>query len=137
MIQIDVTMSPTKTHLENTQDLKLNWVNENFHDVFSFFENCVDQDLVLNVFDEVEDGENEITIYYSVSMENAQAFEQKFQDLSADFSIRKFWNKLGFETSISMKEIEFEPTGYSQKLGSLVDKELKTIWALEFEARYT
>ena len=136
MIQIDVTMSPTKTHSEDVLALQIDWVNKNFHSVFSFFENCVDQDLVLNFIDKTQDGETDVTIYYSVSLENAQAFEQKFQDLSSEFSMRKMWNELGFETSISMTEIEFNPTGYSQKLGSLVDNELKTIWGIDFPSSY-
>jgi hypothetical protein len=136
MIQIDATMSPTKTHLEDVLTLQIDWVNENFHSVFSFFKNCVDQDLVLNFIDKAQDGETDVTVYYSVSLENAQTFEQKFQDLSSEFSMRKMWNELGFETSISMKEIEFDPTGYSEKLGSLVDDEVKTIWGIDFPASY-
>jgi hypothetical protein len=136
MIQIDVIMSPIKTHSEDALNLQINWVNEHFHDVFSFFESCVDQDLVLNFIDKAQDGETDVTVYYSVSLENARTFEQKFQDLSSEFSMRKMWNEIGFETSISMKEIEFDPTGYSRKLGSLVDNELKTIWGIDFPASY-
>jgi hypothetical protein len=137
MIAIDVNMSPTKEHSDDILSLQLSWVNDHFHDIFSFFENCVDQGLVLNFIDKGIDGATDITTYYSISLENAQKFETKFQDLSADFSMRKLWNEAGFDTSISMKEIEFDPKETSQSLGVLVDKEIKTIWGIDFPASYS
>ena len=137
MIQIDVNMSPTKEHSSDILSLQLSWVNDHFHAIFAFFESCIDQGLILNFIDKARDGATDITTYYSISLENAQKFETKFQDLSADFSMRKLWNEAGFDTSISMKEIEFDPKETSQNLGVLVDKEIKTIWGIDFPASYS
>jgi hypothetical protein len=134
MIQIDVAMVSTKEHPDDRMSLQLSWVNDHFHDIFAFFENCVEQGLVINFIDKAIDGATDITTYYSISLENARQFEAKFQDLSADFSMRKLWNEAGFDTSVAMKEIDFNPTGASQNLGSLIDKEVKTIWGIDFPA---
>jgi hypothetical protein len=85
----------------------------------------------------VQDGYLDITSYYAISMENAQAFEQKFQDLSAEFSMRKFWNQSGFETTISMKEIDFnyveDPT-HPEALAKnqIVNTDASEIWGIKF-----
>jgi hypothetical protein len=138
MIAIDVSMIPTKDHADtDILTLQLHWVDNHFHDVYAFFKNCVDQGAILNFVDKATDGETDITIYYSTSLENAQQFESKFQDLSAEFSMRKFWNEAGFDTSIAMKEIEFDIADISQNLGVLIDEELKTIWGIDFPSSYS
>jgi hypothetical protein len=70
-------------------------------------------------------------------MENAQAFEQKFQDLTADFSMRKFWNQAGFETTTSIKEIDFNSVGYltapdTQVKVQVVNTDHSEIWGISF-----
>lgn len=139
MIQIDVTMTATNEQIDNSLEYQADFINSNYNEVFAFFRRCVDQGLVLNFIDNVQDADanTDVTTYYSISMENAQAFEQKFQDLSAEFSLRKMWSEAGFETSISMKEIDFnyveDPTHPEAfKKTVLVDEENSTIWGIQF-----
>ena len=140
MIQIDVTMQITKEYTGDILTLQLEHVDANYAKVFSFFEQCVNQELVLNFIDKARDGETDITSYFSLSKENAQIFEQRFQDLSAEFSMRKLWNEKGFETSITIKEVEFnlteDPNNTIQRLGTLIDKDEKTIWGIDFPSSY-
>lgn len=137
MIQIDVTMTAKNEQIENSLVYQADFVNSNFNKVFAFFQDCVDQGFVLNFVDNVQDENTDVTTYYSISMENAQAFEQKFQDLSSEFSIRKMWNSAGLETTVSMKEIDFnnveDPTHPEAfKKTVLVDAENSTIWGIQF-----
>jgi hypothetical protein len=137
MIAIEVTMIPTNDQIDNSLEYQADFVNSNCDEIFAFFRSCVDQGLVLNFIDNVQESNTDITTYYSISMENAQAFERKFQDLSAEFSIRKLWNQAGLETSFSMKEIDFnyveDPTHPEAfKKTVLVDEENSTIWGVLF-----
>ena len=137
MIQIDVTMTATNEQIENSLVYQADFVNSNFNKVFAFFQDCVDQGFVLNFIDNVQDQNIDVTTYYSISMENAQAFEQRFQDLSSEFSIRKMWNSAGLETTFSMKEIDFnyveDPThAEAFKKTALIDAENSTIWGTRF-----
>jgi hypothetical protein len=137
MIQIDVTMVPTIDSVENSLECHSDFINLHYHEIFAFFQSCIDQNLVLNLTDNVQDGYSDITSYYAISMENAQAFEQKFQDLSSEFSMRKFWNQSGFETTISMKEIDFnyveDPTGpEALAKNQIVNEDASEIWGIKF-----
>lgn len=137
MIVIDVTMTAKNEQIENSLVYQADFVNSNFKKVFAFFQDCVDQSLILNFVDNVQDKNTDVTTYYSISMENAQAFEQRFQDLSSEFSIRKMWNSAGLETTVSMKEIDFnyveDPTHPEAfKKTVLVDAENSTIWGIQF-----
>ena len=44
----------------------------------------------LNHFDEKFDTKT-VTTYFSLDMEKALLFEQKFQNVTAEFSMKKFW----------------------------------------------
>jgi hypothetical protein len=137
MIQIEVSMSTTNSELDNSLEYHANFINPNLDKILAFFRNCVDQGLVLNFIDNVQEENTDITTYYSISMESAQEFERKFQDLSAEFSMRKFWREAGLEISFSMKEIDFnyveDPTHPEAfKKTVLVDEENSIIWGIRF-----
>jgi hypothetical protein len=69
------------------------------------------------------DGETDITEYFSMTEQNAQLFESKFQDLSANFSMRKLWNEVGFDTTITLSETDFESIPDPDDIrGILIDK---------------
>jgi len=138
MIQIAVTMVPTIDSVENSFECHAQFVNLQYREIFAFFQDCLDQNLILNLIDYVlEDVQSDRTTYYSTTMENAQAFEQKFQDLSADFSMRKFWNQAGFETTTSIKEIDFNSVEYltapdTQDKVQVVNTDHSEIWGIPF-----
>jgi hypothetical protein len=138
VIQIDVTMVPTIDSVENSLECHARFIDLQYREIFAFFQDCLDQNLILNLTDYVlEDEQSDITTYYSTTMENAQAFEQKFQDLAADFSMRKFWNQSGFETTTSIKEIDFnlveDPTAPDAQVKvQVVDANHSEIWGIPF-----
>jgi hypothetical protein len=132
MIEISVTMFP----LDNGADMPESYLdyakflNQEHQTISKFFQNCIDQNLILNVFYSVQDVKQDTTTYYATTVEKAQAFEQMFQDVSAEFSMRKFWNQSGFETSVTMQEIDFENTHLD--FGELVNEKFSEIWGIEF-----
>jgi hypothetical protein len=141
MIQIDVTMVPTIDSVENSFECHVQFINLRYREIFAFFQDCLDQNLILNLTDYVlendQTDQSDRTTYYSTTMENAQAFEQKFQDLTADFSMRKFWNQAGFETTTSIKEIDFNSVGYltapdTQVKVQVVNTDHSEIWGISF-----
>ena len=137
MIAIDVTMIPTNDQVENSPESMGEFVNLQYREIVAFFQDCIDESLILNLIDNVVGDRESVTTYYSTSIENAQLFEQKFQDLSAEFSIRKFWNQHGFDTTISMKEIDFNyvedlTVPYALVKTPLIDKENSEIWGVPF-----
>jgi hypothetical protein len=138
MIQIDVTMVPTIDSVENSLECHAQFIDLQYREIAAFFQDCLDQNLILNLTDNaMAADQSDITTYYSTTMENAQTFEQKFQDLSADFSMRKFWNQSGFETTISIKEIDFDlvedTTGADAHVKvQVVNTDHSEIWGLPF-----
>lgn len=137
MIAITVSMIPINDQTNNSLEYHADFVNANVDKIIAFFKNCIDQDLVLNFIDNVQEANTDITTYYSISMENAQEFERKFQDLSAEFSLRKLWNEAGIEVSFSMKEIDFnyveDPThSEALKKDVLLNEENSIIWGIKF-----
>ena len=131
-------MVPTIDSVENSFECHAQFVNLQYREIFAFFQDCLDQNLILNLIDYVlEDVQSDRTTYYSTTMENAQAFEQKFQDLAADFSMRKFWNQAGFETTTSIKEIDFNSVEYltapdTQDKVQVVNTDHSEIWGIPF-----
>jgi hypothetical protein len=138
MIQIEVSMVPTTAQGENSLDYHAQFVNVHYREIAGFFQSCIDQNLILNLTDNSQvDGQPDITTYYSTTIENAQAFEQKFQDVTAEFSMRKFWNESGFETTITMKEIDFDSVEdpadpNAQVKVQVVNEDHSEIWNIPF-----
>jgi hypothetical protein len=82
---------------------------------------------VLNIIAEGENPEFD-TLLFSPTMENAQEFARRYSDLSIEFSLKKFWNNWGIDSSVvSMREIDnFDSTDYNSK--ELVNRNPKTIF---------
>ena len=118
MIAIDVIMTTTnKTSFNVLQDA-LPVVAQSRENIYNFFKNCIDQNLVLNAtYDIVNEAltENK-TRYFSTTVENAQAFQNAFTDMSADFSMKKMWDEHGFDISVEQHEIDFDTVGDSVEL---------------------
>ena len=118
MIAIDVTMSKKdKTPFDSLVDAKP-LVSQSHKNIFDFFQNCIDQNLVLNAtYDIVNEAltENK-TRYFSTTVENAQSFQNAFTDMSADFSMKKMWDEHGFDISVEQHEIDFDTVGDSVEL---------------------
>lgn len=131
-------MVSTTAQGENSLDYHAQFVNVHYREIAAFFQGCIDQNLILNLSDNSQEaGQPDITTYYSTTIENAQAFEQKFQDLTAEFSMRKFWNQSGFETTMTMKEIDFDsvenPTDPDARIKvPVINDDHTEIWSIPF-----
>ena len=111
MIAIDVTMTPKNIVNIFDVDTTTQMIVPSYHHVYDFFKNCIDQNILLNVIvDVVPDMSSAIIItrYFATTIENAQAFEQVFSDMSAEFSMKKFWDQHDFDISLSHYEIDFD-----------------------------
>jgi hypothetical protein len=110
MIAIDVVMTKKdKTPFDILED-GLPVVTQSRENIYNFFENCIDQNLVLNAtYDIMNDTQMENkTRYFSTTVENAQAFQNAFTDMSADFSMKKMWDEHGFDISVEQHEVDFD-----------------------------
>lgn len=133
MIQIDVSWAEPPVDSEETRTLQMEHVRTNYDNIAVFLRECIDQNLILNFFhDAAPDYKRETTTYYSADWESARIFEQKFQDTSAEFSLRKLWNELGYDTRISMKEIDFSTVDTTEGITDLLDEDARILWAIYF-----
>ena len=64
-------------------------------------------------------------------MEKALLFEQKFQNVTAEFSMKKFWNQSDLDTTVVFREIHLDQVTNTLQL---VNQELDTIWGVAIEA---
>ena len=104
MIAIDVIMK-RKNNEEFDDDYTIPIASKYYHNVYSFFKNCIDQNIVLNA---VCHPDYTHTRYYATSIENALSFQNAFTDTSAEFSIKNMWEENGFDISLSQNEIDFD-----------------------------
>ena len=160
MIAIDTKLVPFEFQKRTASK---NWQNIFTADapppeLLSFYQECVDQNLVLNfatslfpikdrvlvlseswmTLDSLLDiDQNFLHIepwqilirYYSVDLHKAKLFIQKIEDMSADFSLKKFWYKNKFDFSVEYKTVDFtkEITSYE-----LVNTPNAEIWGLSW-----
>ena len=130
MIAIDVTMT-TKNNNEFIFENVIPIVSQSRDNVYNFFKNCIDQNILLNAAVDIETGDlsKKTTRYFSTTVENAQAFQTAFEDESAEFSMKKMWTNHGFSNiEFVQHEIDFEQEYNVYELVS----ENGDIWSLEF-----
>jgi hypothetical protein len=130
MIAIDVTMSKKdKTPFDSLVDAKP-LISQSHKNIFDFFQNCIDQNLVLNASCNISQDTqiNDITRYFATTIENAQTFQNAFADMSAEFSMKKMWDEVGFDISFEQHEVDFD-----KELGvmDLISSDGR-IWATQF-----
>jgi hypothetical protein len=110
MIAIDVIMTTKDKTQFNVLEDAFPIVTQSRENIYNFFKNCIDQNLVLNAtYDIANDAltENK-TRYFSTTVENAQAFQNAFTDMTADFSMKKMWDENGFDISVEQHEVDFD-----------------------------
>ena len=113
MIAINTHVSPMVGHEQEALANFHTFYHESTHpDVFEFFKDIVDQNLILNTmfWEPLNDVAHHTHLlrYYAVNMENAEIFQEKLVNESADFSIKKFWNLRKFDYSVELTEINFD-----------------------------
>lgn len=134
MIATNIVMTPTA----DNNHISINgWVSCMHMDhsvIFDFFQNCVDQNLILNKINMDVDGVSDTTIYYSSSIENANLFQEKFETQQLKFSIKpmsmkQFWNQFQFDIDIFQKFIDANSVTGSFELVNNITGE---IWNTKF-----
>lgn len=122
MIAIDVTMAPVHETLVSTAE-DFSPVSEPlaagpefeveikfYAEIYNFFKDCIDKNLILNTVNisRIESTSQSITRYYATTSENAQAFQDAFTNMDADFSMKKLWAENEFNVLLTQSEIDFE-----------------------------
>jgi hypothetical protein len=129
MFQVMVRCVPTdpsaSTDIEYTKD----FLSSSYEQLFAFFKDCVDKNLVINLVEVNPSMSADFCGYYSTTLENAQAFQQVVEDMSADFSLKKFWHNCGLALTVDITEIDFDSL---PDLYTLVDVDTGELWEISF-----
>ena len=129
MFEVKVTLAPRLTEASTTFNYVKDFLNQSYTDLFSFFKQCIDQNLVINLVKLEADSSVDWTNYYSTSLENAQAFQQAVEDMDAEFSLKKLWDSCGFDMHIVVTEINFDDV---DEAFDLLNEHTGEIWSVSF-----
>lgn len=139
MIAIDVTMAPVHEILSSTvenfspvlnpldgNDHGIDVIEKFYSEIYNFLKNCIDKKFILNTVNLSTSGSTSHCRYYATTGENAQAFQEAFADMDAEFSMKKLWIEQGFNVSITQSEIDFDLVDDNM---DLIDPDNK-LWSL-------
>jgi hypothetical protein len=134
MIATNIVMTPT---VDNNHVSINSWISSIHSDhpvIFDFFQNCIDQNLILNKINMDVDGVSDTTTYYSSNIKNARLFQEQFENQQLNFSIKpmsmkQFWNQFQFDIDIFQQSIDFNTVSGSFELVNLDTRE---IWSTKF-----
>jgi hypothetical protein len=138
MIAIDTYTQPM-TGFEDTCHAHLTTflTSDGDENLYNFFKDCVNQNLIKNLFLWVP---YELPVmlnwglirYYSDDLSTATLVKEKFEDMNANFSVKKFWNQMNFEFAcVDPKEIVFDEEP-SDSFFPVIDLDGNGIWAFDF-----
>lgn len=140
MIAIDTRIQPFENQqqeaIKNWQDI---FLADSQTELLAFLQECVDQNLILNSIGwtdptvEYNYDEHNTIRYYSTDLPKAELFIQKLTDMSANFSLKKFWaqNKFDFTVEWSTVDFDTETTEFE-----VVNTPLGEIWGVSFPTPY-
>ncbi len=134
LIAVEVYCKPTK---------KCGWVAivgwsdficAEYSAMFDFFQECIDQNLIVNKMSLTVDGVTDLWKYYSPDQKQAEIFLEKFKNMPLNFSkekfsMKEFWNRYEFEIDTSLKEINFDN---EKDLFDLINNDTGEMWATTF-----
>lgn len=137
MIAIETFMQPIAGFEAEAEENFIKFCLTTHPDIFDFFVDCLDQNLILNTvhwtpvdwYHPVHPWIYSLARYYAVDMPKAEQFRKKFQDLSADFSIKKYWYQNKFDITCDLSEVDF-----SQETPEfeIINKETGALWDIVF-----
>jgi hypothetical protein len=130
MFQIMVNCSPVDPSASTDLDYTKNFLNPSYEQLFAFFKDCVDKNLIINLVQVDPSMTSDFCGYYSTTLENAHAFQQVVEDMSADFSLKKFWHDCGLALTVTITEIDFE--SLTDNLHTLINVDQGDLWDLSF-----
>ena len=108
MFQVMINCSPVDPSASTDIDYTKNFLNPSYEQLFAFFKDCVDKNFIINVVTVDPGMTADFCGYFSTSLENAQAFQRVVEDMSADFSLKKFWQDCGLALTVNITEIDFD-----------------------------
>ena len=134
MTAIDIVMTPTASNNYVSIEGWIACMHSDHLVIFDFFQNCIDQNLIINKINIDVDGISDTTIYYSSGIENAKLFQEQFENQQLNFSIKpmsmkQFWNQFQFDIDIFQRSIDFNTVS---NLFELVNKDTGEIWNTKF-----
>lgn len=134
MTTVEVGMTPTVNNDHRSIAGWLSCINSDYHLIFDFFDECVDQKLIINKVSIEVNGVTDFTRYYSTDYKKAQDFKQKFENHQLNFSVgqlsvKQFWNKFEFDIDVKLKETDFDTV---PELLDLVNNDTGEIWNTKF-----
>ncbi len=109
-------------------------IQESYNDIYSFFKNCIDQNLIMNIVicdtDPPKDAVSLTSRYFAISIENAEAFRTALFDTSKSFSMFQLWDENGWDFLISMSEVDFDTATYGavELIGQFGE-----IWGIDYQ----
>jgi hypothetical protein len=134
MTAIDIVMTPTSGNNYVSIDSWIACIHSDHPVVFDFFQNCIDQNLILNKITMDVDGVSDTTTYYSTGPDSARLFQEQFENQQLNFSIKQmsmkqFWNQFQFDIEIFQRPIDFNTV---PDLFELVNLDTGEIWSTKF-----
>ena len=102
--------------------------------MFDFFQDCINQNLIVNKIALTVDGVTDLWKYYSPDQKQAKIFLEKFKNMPLNFSkekfsMKEFWNRYEFEIDTSLSEINFDN---EKDLFELINTDTGEMWATTF-----
>jgi hypothetical protein len=108
-------------------------------ELVAFFQQCVDENLIFNTLQHNEpaiihcDYDLHHTMrYYSADTSKAEAFKQKLEDMSANFSLKKFWANNKFNLTVELSTVDYDT---QSPQFDVVNTTLSTVWGINFPDR--
>jgi len=134
MIAIDTFMQPMPGFEDEAEENFIEFCSTTHPDIFEFFLDCVDQNLILNKFTLIVDGVRDNWRYYATDVAKAEVFQQKFQSMPLNFSkekfsMQQFWNRHEFDISIDLSLVDLAT---EKHVVPLVSNDPKEMWSMTF-----
>lgn len=134
MHTITVTMTPADGNNHVSIGLWIECINSCWSEIYDFFNDCINEKLIINQCMIDADGINDKTTYFSPNHTTAQIFQNRFEEQKINFlgdklSMKQFWQKYKFDISIATHTIDTLPTN---GMLELIDYSTKEIWNTKF-----
>ncbi len=138
VIGIDTRIEPFENQqqeaIKNWQDI---FLADSQPEILAFLQECINQNLILNVIGWTEssteyDYDTHGTMrYYSIDLQKAKIFIQKLEDMSAKFSLKKFWAQNKFDFTVEWSTVDFDTESTTFEV---VNTQRAEIWGFAFPA---
>jgi hypothetical protein len=134
LIAVEIYCKPTKKCDFVVVQSWTEFINAEYPVMFDFFQECIDQNLIVNKLALNVDGVTDLWKYYSSNQAQAEIFLEKFKNMPLNFSkekfsMKEFWNRYEFEIDISLSEVNFN---IEKELFDLINTDTGEMWSTTF-----